>query len=169
MAFRNLRCTGGRQEKNLQFLMIPHSSVGYPEGVASRIGSAGIILLIIPAVAAPAGCILLGSPLTFRTYSTRIVSCLHPSVASESLSNAPRSICPLVAPDLVRPSLGTPHLPPSPPPRRQTVHVSTSELLSFSAFSFQLGEVRVFQKKKVTSLFYSTFRRRDLSKKESHI
>ncbi|MFN9902113.1 MAG: hypothetical protein ACK55Z_25695, partial [bacterium] len=91
MAFRNLRCTGGRQEKNLQFLMIPHSPVGYPEGVVSRIGSAGIILLIIPAVAAPAGCILLGSPLTFRTYSPRIVSCLHPSVASESLSNAPRS------------------------------------------------------------------------------
>jgi hypothetical protein len=51
------------------------------------------------------------------------VHCTVPSVASESLSNAPRSICPLVAPDFVRQSQGTPLPPPSPPPRRQTLIV----------------------------------------------
>ncbi len=47
------------------------------------------------------------------------VHCTVPSVASESLSNAPRSICPLVAPDLVRPSQGP---PPPPPPHRDVKH-----------------------------------------------
>jgi hypothetical protein len=57
------------------------------------------------------------------------------------LSNTPCSICPFGAPDLERLSLGNPHLPPYPPTRRQTLHVSASEFLSVSAFSFQLGEV----------------------------
>jgi hypothetical protein len=48
------------------------------------------------------------------------VHCTILSVASESLSTAPHSICPLVAPDLVKPSQGT---PPSPPPRCQTLSV----------------------------------------------
>ena len=51
------------------------------------------------------------------------VQCTVPSVASESLSNAPRSICLLLAPDLVTPSQGNPLPPPSPPPRRQTLIV----------------------------------------------
>ncbi len=46
----------------------------------------------------------------------KYVHCTVSSVASESLSNAPRSICPLVAPDLVRPSQGAP--PPIPPTER---------------------------------------------------
>jgi hypothetical protein len=55
----------------------------------------------------------------------------------------------------VKPSLETPHLPPYPPTRRQTLHVSASEFLSVSAFSFQLGEV--CQKKKVTIYFIALF------------
>ncbi len=50
------------------------------------------------------------------------VHCTVPSVASESLSNAPRSICPLVAPDFVRQSQGTPLPPPLPPTKTSNTH-----------------------------------------------